>query len=64
MYFGDVLLIVGDLRDFPLFDNGVEGNIEIVFHVFEEIAISDDVLSVEKVANLTNPSITCSISAK
>ena len=59
-----MLLVVGDLCDFPLFDDGIEGNIEIVFHVFEEIAIGDDILSIEKVANLTNSCITCSISAK
>ena len=58
-----MLLVVGDLCDFPFFDDGVEGNIEIVFHVFEEIAISDNVLSVEQIANLSSPSITCSISA-
>ena len=59
-----MLLVVGDLCDFSLFDDGIEGNIEIVFHVFEEIAIGDDILSIEKVANLTNNCITCSISAK
>lgn len=48
----DVLLIGGDLCDFALLCEGVEGEGEVVFDVFEEIVVITEVLAREKVADL------------
>lgn len=51
-YLYDLLLVVGDLGDFPFFSDSIEREGGGAFHVLEEVAVVAEVFSGEERADL------------